>query len=513
MAVFRDKHPLRKVGQWLHTSFRKLGMKDMKIKGKPGKDGASGPTMTVASRRKPYLIAAGVLAFIAIAGFTTQQYISANTVDYYLVYRDGEQLGTVENPKQIDELLASKQREAEQQHPGLQMVMETGDLDYVAESGYKAQPESETTLQKLGSLLAFHAVGVEVRVEGKLIGIAADQEAADRVLAKVQAQYGEENEGKSELKVKALAFDDSQAQVESKEVTRVEFVEDIATGQISISPDRVTGEEELFKRLTQGTNKPTKYTVQEGDCVGCIASKFDISRQVIYQNNPWIEDDIIRVGDVLDLTVIQPAVTVQTEEVVKETETIEPPITIQQNDEMRAGESKLVTEGKPGKKLVTYKLVKQNGYLMSEEVTGEEILEPAVPSVVIKGTKVVRGEGSGKFAWPVSSAKISSSFGKRWGRQHKGIDITGSKSILASDEAVVEFVGQKSGYGNVVILNHQNGFKTLYGHLSSYSVSKGDIVEKGDQIGVMGNTGRSTGTHLHFEILKDGVVQNPLSYL
>ncbi len=513
MAVFRDKHPLRKVGQWLQTSFRKLGMKDMKIKGKTGKDGAEGQVLTIAGRRKPYLIAAGVMALLAIAGFTTQQYISANTIDYYLVYRDGEQLGTIDNPQQVDELLASRKQEVEQQHPGLQMVMETGTLDYVPQSGFKAQPESEQTLQKLGGLLDFHAVGVEVRVEGKLIGIAADQAAADRVLEKIQAQYGTESAGKSGMKVKALAFDDSQAQVESKEVTKVEFVEDIATGEISISPERVTDEEELYKRLTQGTNKPTKYTVQEGDCVGCIASKFDISRQVIYQNNPWIEDDIIRVGDELDLTVIQPAVTVQTEEIVKETEKVEPPITIQKNDEMREGESKVVTEGKPGKKLVTYKLVKQNGYLMSEEVTGEEILEPAVPSVIIKGTKVVRGEGSGKFAWPVSSAKVSSSFGKRWGRQHKGIDITGSKSILASDEAVVEFVGQKNGYGNVVILNHQNGFKTLYGHLSSYTVSKGDIVEKGDQIGVMGNTGRSTGTHLHFEILKEGDAQNPLSYL
>ncbi len=72
---------------------------------------------------------------------------------------------------------------------------------------------------------------------------------------------------------------------------------------------------------------------------------------------------------------------------------------------------------------------------------------------------------------------------------------------------------KKSGYGNVVILDHKNGYKTLYGHLSSFTVSQGEIVEKGDQIGVMGNTGRSTGTHLHFEIIKNGTSENPLSYL
>lgn len=266
------------------------------------------------------------------------------------------------------------------------------------------------------------------------------------MLEKVQAQYASASAAKSSkggLQVKALSFGGDTVTVESKELKKVEIVENVATANIDISPDRITAEDELFKRLTKGTNKPTKYTVQEGDCVGCIASKFDISRQVIYQNNPWIEDDIIKVGDVLDLTVIQPAVTVQTEEELKETEKVEPPVTVQKNEEMRAGESKVITEGKPGKKLVTYKLVKQNGYLMSEEIVNEEVIEAAIPSIIVKGTKVIRGEGSGKFSWPVSNAKISSSFGKRWGRQHKGLDILGSKTIKASDEAVVEFAGQK----------------------------------------------------------------------
>lgn len=85
--------------------------------------------------------------------------------------------------------------------------------------------------------------------------------------------------------------------------------------------------------------------------------------------------------------------------------------------------------------------------------------------------------------------------------------------MKASDEGVITFAGQKSGYGNVIIINHRNGYETLYGHLNSIGVKVGQVVEKGESIGVMGNTGRSTGTHLHFEIIKNGTVENPLTYL
>src|SRR5690606_26967595 len=126
---------------------------------------------------------------------------------------------------------------------------------------------------------------------------------------------------------------------------------------------------------------------------------------------------------------------------------------------------------------------------------------------------IIAGTGTGQFAYPVSNHRLSSKYGSRWGRNHTGIDLTGNKNIKAADAGEVEFVGTKNGYGKTIIINHKNGFKTLYGHLNSYSVSKGDKVDTGDKIGVMGNTGRSTGVHLHFEIIKNGKHVNPLSYL
>jgi murein DD-endopeptidase MepM/ murein hydrolase activator NlpD len=239
----------------------------------------------------------------------------------------------------------------------------------------------------------------------------------------------------------------------------------------------------------------------------------DIPKQVIYDNNPWIVDDLIKVGDVLDLTIKKPAVTVRTIESVSEIVITEPQIVYRTSASMRVGETKVLQQGSGGKKRLTYQLTKDNGYLMGEELIGYEVLKKGTPKIILKGTKVVQGEGSGAFAWPIRNHTLSSTFGRRWGKMHEGVDLVGSSTIMAADDGVVEFAGQKTGYGNCVIINHKNGYKTLYGHLKSISVREGQIVEKGDKVGVMGNTGHSTGTHLHFEIQRNGVAQNPLKYL
>lgn len=127
-------------------------------------------------------------------------------------------------------------------------------------------------------------------------------------------------------------------------------------------------------------------------------------------------------------------------------------------------------------------------------------------------------DGNGILGWPTEGGYISSHMGKRWGKMHKGIDIartdrSTSPPIFAAESGTVETAGTLNGYGNTVIINHGNGMKTLYGHMSSLTVSSGQKISRGEQIGVMGATGRSTGIHLHFEVHINGSIQNPISYL
>lgn len=121
----------------------------------------------------------------------------------------------------------------------------------------------------------------------------------------------------------------------------------------------------------------------------------------------------------------------------------------------------------------------------------------------------------GYLAWPAVGGYISSYVGPRWGRMHQGIDIArpSSYEILAAADGVVTKAGYTGGFGNRVEIQHSNGLTTTYAHLASIDVSVGQSVSTGSVLGIMGNTGNSTGIHLHFEVHKNGALQNPMDYL
>ena len=129
------------------------------------------------------------------------------------------------------------------------------------------------------------------------------------------------------------------------------------------------------------------------------------------------------------------------------------------------------------------------------------------------------GIATGKFAWPVKYTRnITSGYGPRWGSFHEGIDIAQGgimgQPVFAADGGYVESVVYSSkGYGNNVVINHGNGFKTRYAHLSKITVKKGQKMSKGGQLGNVGSTGFSTGPHLHVNVVENGKCVNPVKYL
>lgn len=123
---------------------------------------------------------------------------------------------------------------------------------------------------------------------------------------------------------------------------------------------------------------------------------------------------------------------------------------------------------------------------------------------------------SGKFLWPVpESTRISSKFGPRWGRQHHGIDIAGpiGLAIIAAEDGEVLHAGTMGGYGKLVAIRHAGGYSTVYAHLNNFSVRKGQKVVRGEKIGELGNTGRTTGPHLHFEVRRGTQATDPMAYI
>lgn len=126
-----------------------------------------------------------------------------------------------------------------------------------------------------------------------------------------------------------------------------------------------------------------------------------------------------------------------------------------------------------------------------------------------------------EFQWPVYGASLTQAFRPKkrspYRRRHQGIDLAATKDtpIYAIDHGIVTYAGHgRTGYGRLVVVTHMNKqYKSYYAHLSRYKVERGDIIRKGDLIGLMGRSGRATGVHLHFEVRKQNLAINPLDVL
>jgi murein DD-endopeptidase MepM/ murein hydrolase activator NlpD len=243
------------------------------------------------------------------------------------------------------------------------------------------------------------------------------------------------------------------------------------------------------------------YTVQSGDSVANVAGRFGLQRETLIWSNEELEADpgMLYIGQVLFILPVDGVYhTVQAGETLDEISamykvSVEAIVGCAYNERALAGGREL----QPGVKLVVPAGVK----LFAQSVVPVATV-PAEPNAP---------RGAGNFVWPVGGY-ISQGY---W-NLHRAIDIAGNQGdiVVAADAGTVVYAKwESSGYGNLVIVDHGNGYVTYYAHLYGFYVDVGDVVEQGQPLGVCGTTGRSTGPHLHFEIRKDGVPQPPLALL
>jgi murein DD-endopeptidase MepM/ murein hydrolase activator NlpD len=455
-----------------------------------------------------WVVYATVLSLVISIIFWGQGYVKDQMVERYLVYKNGEKLGAVSSPEVINNWLEQKQKDLVMKNPQVIWDADVGGLTFSYDKAFRAKIDNSSVINRLESGLLLQATGVEIQIDGKPVGTVKDMDTAQGILDQIKNKYVPES------KVRVLSANGTQQDTGKPMVETSGFLQKVSTTKVNTNPENITEPEKMVIMLESGNVQPVTYTVQAGDCVSCIAKNFNISSDVIYQNNTWIENDFIKIGDILDLTVLQPMLSVKSVET--RTDSLEMPLGViyEKDDAMKAGTSEIVAEGKNGLKKVVYRVTKINGRLVEEIPIDETLVEAPIDKVVKQGTKVVRGIGTGTFVWPIYGAKLTSEFGKRWGKLHAGTDtVSSNRTIMSADHGKVIFAGEKSGYGNCIMIDHQNGYTTLYAHLSKLEVTEGQLVEKGEKIGVMGSTGDSTGVHLHFEIQKDGQQENPLKYL
>lgn len=201
-------------------------------------------------------------------------------------------------------------------------------------------------------------------------------------------------------------------------------------------------------------------------------------------------------------------------------------VDITYDDDEDSDYEKVVTEGEKGAEQINVRLTYVDGLFVESTVIDTKVKKYPVTEEIIKGSKqgIVEeetntGTSTGSFIWPLPHThNLTSYFEWRWGRMHQGIDIAGGgdygQPIIAADGGTVTFAGNDGGgYGNYVMIDHGNGYMTVYGHASSLAVSTGEYVSQGQTIAYVGSTGNSTGPHLHFEIRENGVQINPLDFV
>lgn len=437
----------------------------------------------------------------------------------YHVYSDDLYLGTVSNKDKVEAVIAEKIAASKKQIKDLDLIYTENQLSLVPEQLLSDEPNSndEKVFNYLETDFELNVEASALKINDKIVTYLENEEKVADVIQSLKLKYVSEEELQQLEEQKETKEELPQLKPGGTRITDVILTENIEVSQGEVTPDQVLSVSDTLTLLEKGTLEEKKYTVKEGDVLGSIAEEHKLELKQLLELNPQLTDEsIIKVGDKLTVTTSKPYVDVIVEKEVSSLETIAHETEVVDDESMYKGDKKVIQDGTDGEKVSVYKISEQNGNQVAKETVSENIVKEPVKEIIHHGTKVIPSRGTGKLIWPADGGYVSSKMGYRWGKQHKGIDIArpSNRTIKAADNGKVVSAGWNSGgYGNLVIIDHNNGIRTLYAHLDSVDVRAGQTVAQGEKIGVMGNTGNSTGVHLHFEVRKNGSMQNPLNYI
>ena len=296
------------------------------------------------------------------------------------------------------------------------------------------------------------------------------------------------------------------------------FSEEIEIVEAYLPESQLKTLEQAVGELIKEQEQQQIYEVVSGDTLSEIAIKLNIPMQTIVDMNESLDsvNSTLHIGQELIITIPEPELSVTRQEVNYYEETYNAEVQYIDVDTWYTTQTQVVQQPSAGFR----KIVAQENFVnhekVSQEILKEELVMEAVPKIVKRGTKVPP-----TYIKPISGGRKSSGFGPRKAptkgasSYHKGLDWatpTGTP-VVASCGGTVSKAGWGSGYGYVVYINHEDGRQTRYAHLSKVQVKVGQKVKQGQQIALSGNTGISSGPHVHFEILIGGKQVNPEKYL
>lgn len=415
----------------------------------------------------------------------------------YEVWFGGNELGAVRDVKEVEGIIEGIKKEFAddyQMDVVLPQALESKEVYIKAENIGSLEDVSRAIRQYVDVKVA----GAAILVDGQVAAATKTLEDAQWVLDEMLAPY--------------------QAVKDKREIEEIGFIQKVEIVSQPVDFSRIQTKEEAYKALALGTDEENFYEVQEGDSLWKISKRFKLKLSDIRKANPVVAaTNLIRPKMKLNLIEPNNLVDVKVVEIEEYTDAMPFKTEVREDKSLYKTQEKVIQKGKEGKREVVAKVTKINGEESEREILSEKIIKEPVQRIVAKGTKPLPANASTAVAslGLPTRGRISSRFGRRWGRLHAGVDIaapTGTP-IYAAKAGKVSYSGYRGGYGKLVEINHGDGLVTRYGHCSKLLVSSGKRVKKGQLIALVGNTGNSTGPHLHFEVRINGKPVDPLKWL
>lgn len=329
-------------------------------------------------------------------------------------------------------------------------------------------------------------------------------------------------------------------------VISTEFDKEINITKEFVPVNKISTAESALAYLAGNVQEEKVHVVQKGENWWTIAHKYNMTMEALRELNSEAPD-IIQIDQKLKISVATPRIGVKTVANVTIDRTIPFTTTKVDDDTLDVGKTEVSQQGSNGNKRIEAQITTINDVEISNEILSEKLVVSPIEQVEKIGTKVPEtpkpeesadesernptakspnssksnsekssgtSASSGNFIRPAEGT-FTSRYGYRGKEFHTGLDIANSTgtSVKAADSGTVVSAGWQGNYGYCVVIDHGNGYQTLYAHNSKLHVSAGDKVSKGQKIASMGSTGRSTGPHCHFEIKKNGQTVNPANYI
>ena len=461
-----------------------------------------------------------VVATLLLIGLSTSTgYLkveaSEGLMTIYHIYSGEEYIGELSDEAKLEQLAEDKLDKVALEFNDLQLIA-GDDLSVIPERVFTAGTEDEIILEKMKSELIVEAEAVAIMVDGEPVLYVKDMATYDDVVKNLKLQEVTEQELINLESRESSTTPLPPLGENGTRIIKLLLDKDLQARTEKVLPDEVLTFEEAVAFFNKGKIEESQYSVEYGDALGSIAIKHGMTTAELLERNPNITaETVLKPGMELSVTIEAPIVEIEAHYESKGTESIPYKKITKEDASLFKGDRKVINKGVEGEKEVTEFIRKQGGQVIGKSTEDEKVIVEPKDEVAIVGTKVIPSRGIGTFMWPAKGGYVSSQMGERWGRNHNGIDIArpSSRTIVAADNGVVTSAGSHSTYGNKVEIDHNNGYKTLYAHLSSIDVKVGQVVPQGTKIGIMGSTGRSTGIHLHFEVTKNDALVNPMSVL